>query len=166
MKAQVPNEVIDRILLYCDVSIAIHLRREYVKKQLLQLKSLPKRWMVMTDRDLISWLMYYNVQRFNSTTMNWAARKGHLEVIKWLYEKRQEGYSTVAINDAAGNILSRLPDLSSSWKTLSTLRHQVISSSFPSHRATSAVQLGHLVAFPGTSLKQKGHSLIRSVVIF
>ncbi len=86
MKAQLPNEVIDRILLYCDVSIAIRLRREYVKKQLLQNRTLAERWMSTNDRDLISWLMHYNVQGYNSRTIILAARDGYLEVIKWLHD--------------------------------------------------------------------------------
>ncbi len=35
--------------------------------------------------------------------MDWAAMNGHLEVIKWLHENREEGCTTLAMNWAASN---------------------------------------------------------------
>jgi ankyrin repeat protein len=40
---------------------------------------------------------------FTKNAMDWAAKKGHLEVIKYLHEKRKEGCTTYAMNWAAGN---------------------------------------------------------------
>ena len=122
-----PTETIDRILHYCPVSIAISLGNEYVKRQLLSRMSLPKRW-TSADRDLRAWLMHYAIQGYNYSTviqavetkdlpllqwlnnqgfffdnaMTWAVRKGHLEVVKWLHENRQEGCTIDAMNWAAG----------------------------------------------------------------
>ncbi len=45
---------------------------------------------------------------FTTTVMNKAAWKGHLEVVKWLHENRNEGCTTCAMDVAARMVIWRL----------------------------------------------------------
>ena len=56
-----PQEILDQILLYADVRIAIALRNEYVKAILLPRLHLPLRWQ-STDPQIREWLVKYNIR--------------------------------------------------------------------------------------------------------
>ncbi len=94
------QEIVDQILITCgDVKIAIALRQEYVKKQLLSsLVLCPSRWRT-EDLAHLRWLTFYN--RKGCTTYDWSAERGHLAVVEWLHENRTEGCTTDAMDGAA-----------------------------------------------------------------
>ncbi len=58
---QLPPEIIDQILLNCDVSIAIQLGNEHVKQKLLHRLRLPKLWR-SKDAEAIAWLRKYDIK--------------------------------------------------------------------------------------------------------
>ena len=48
-------------------------------------------------------IVYNTNLTFSKKAMNWAAENGHLDVVKWLHENRQEGCTRMAMNNAAEN---------------------------------------------------------------
>ena len=66
-----PNEIINHILMYADVRVAVALGNEHVKKKLLPRLSLPKLWRSL-DPEALAWLRKYNIQgersKLNSRT--------------------------------------------------------------------------------------------------
>ncbi len=56
-----PNEIINHILMYADVRVAVALGNEHVKKKLLPRLSLPKLWRSL-DPEALAWLRKYNIQ--------------------------------------------------------------------------------------------------------
>jgi hypothetical protein len=70
-----PNEIIDKIILYTDLETALKIKNEYCIKKL------------------------YNRE---CHTINISASNGHLETIKWLI-KKNHSYSNKSITNAAEN---------------------------------------------------------------
>ena len=53
--------------------------------------------------EVVKWLHFNRKEGFNFCTMNLAAANGHLEVVKWLHLNRKEGCTFDAMNWAAEN---------------------------------------------------------------
>ena len=102
-----PAELIDKIILCLDTpdaaKTACLVRREYVKKIVLRRLHLENRWQ-SDDVAVLTWLHTYRVGHGSvdmGKLMDYAAKNGHIEVVKWLSAHRTEGCTTFAMDWAA-----------------------------------------------------------------
>jgi hypothetical protein len=128
-QTSLPQDVIDKILLYCPVSTSISIGNEYTKSIILKHTYLRKRW-YSNNMKIIKWLHKYRVKGYTEDVMDhacgkgwlkkvqwmhnhcydctfngmdYAAANGHLDVIIWLHRNRREGCTNAAMTKAAQN---------------------------------------------------------------
>ena len=98
-----PNEIIDQILGYCDISVAIELNREHVIKRLYNPNI--HTWDNAAengDLPLVKYLHKNKKAGCTTATMNFAAIGGFLSVVKYLHINKKEGCTTAAMDLGAG----------------------------------------------------------------
>ena len=98
-----PYEILEIISLKSDnYYLAALLKSEHVKNKIVQSKNFLFRDWYTHDLSLIKWLHKYNV-KCTTKAMDYASRFGHLEIVKFLHENRQEGYTENAMDFASEN---------------------------------------------------------------
>jgi hypothetical protein len=99
-----PTEIIDEIIIRTDFQTAITLHNEYAIKKLYNPKIHHWEWAAKYGHlEVIKWLHVNRTEGCTYWAMNYAAEHGHLEVVKWLRVNRTESCTYWAMHGAAEN---------------------------------------------------------------
>ena len=101
---RVPVEIYDDIVLQTDFVTAVRLENEYAIANLYDTEVHTWDWAAKKGHlEIVKWLHENRTEGCTTAAMNCAARNGHLEVVKWLHENRTEGCTEWAMDLAAEN---------------------------------------------------------------
>lgn len=104
MSNHLPKEIIDHILSYLPFELLVILGDNYVVKKEYISKVHTWSWAARNGHlCVIKWLHRNKMEGCTQDAMDWAAKYGHLEVVEWLHNNRMEGCNTYAMDWAAAN---------------------------------------------------------------